>query len=70
MSGVAEVILAVATLVAAVGAAVGSLRNAKKIDTVHQQINGRQEEWVKAAVAAGVAAAIAIERERVRVKEP
>ena len=66
MSGVSEVILATATLVAAVTAAIISLRNAFKITSVHKQINSRQDEWVKAAVEAGVAAAGNLERERIR----
>ena len=35
-----------------------------KLHRLHRQINSRQDEWVKTAVAAAVAAALAIERER------
>ena len=35
-----------------------------KVHRLHHQINSRQDEWVKTAVAAGVSAALAIERER------
>ena len=69
MSGVAEIILALATLVAAVTAAIISLRNAFTIKAVKEQINSRQDQWVQAAVAAAVAAALALERQRVQDKD-
>ena len=66
MSGVAEIILATATLVAAIAAAIISLRNAFKLESVQKKINGNQDTLVKTSVAAGVAAAGALEHQRIR----
>lgn len=49
MSGseLAQVITAVATLVASIGALIVSLRNSRKIEEVHKSTNGKMDQLVQ-----------------------
>ena len=51
-------------IIVAVPPTLMAIVNYFKTDSMHKQINSRQDEWVKTAVAAAVAAALTIERER------
>ena len=51
-------------IIVAVPPTLMAIANYFKTDSLHRQVNSRQDEWVKTAVATAVAAALTIERER------
>lgn len=60
----AQVITALATLVAAVGALIVGLRNSRKIEEVHKSTNGKMEQLVTEVRAASFAAGEKAEKDK------